>query len=359
MSLAWQKVPAALQRHLLATPPEPTETISSWIDRNASLWCTRRTEFTSKVDLRLVGPCFDIDSFKGDRRREDWLAAFGLGPTFLDPNRIERPDHCLAPNDRLSYCPLCMCSDMRGRVFPYFRSDWARFFLTHCPQHQCPLYQWGYVRFQGTRHFPHEWHLDQFDLEKSPFWFRRDVDEATQFANGTPPISSDASTLWNALVAFEARLLSDGVGTPGVGGEACRNQLLENQLLGICVLLLQFEGTDASIAPASVLRPAFEGHRLISFTRRTYRKGRKANTWMTVRKSLANLQCRRAVLVLAAQTLDLLGVPLSLVDGSSYEAGSGRWQERLKVEIGDARRWGLAIAGRINTTSSLRPWVAR
>ena len=353
-----RKGPAGLERHLLARSLKPSETISSWLDRNASLWGTRREEFVSKRDVRLLGPQFDIDAFKDERQRREWLSGFGLKATHIDTNRITRPELCVASDGRFSYCPLCMYSDLRSGMFPYFRSDWARFFLTHCPQHQCPLYQWGRVKYKGTRYFPHEWHLDQFELsEKTPVWFRRHLNEAMQFAKGSPPISAESAVLWNALIAFEARLLSEGVGSPGARGEVCRNHALERQAMGICVLLLNYEGPDAAVMPASALRPAFAEHRLISFTLRRYRMRRSINTWKGVRKGLTNLPCRRAVLVLAAQTLDLLGVNLLLADGSSHESRSDRWEERLSFQVGDPQKWACARSGRLGSVGSLRPWV--
>lgn len=353
-----RKGPRGLERHLLVRSLRPTETISSWLDRNASLWGTRRDEFISKRDVRLLGPKFDIDAFKDERQRREWLAEFGLKTTYLDTNRITRPELCVASDGRFSYCPLCMYSDLRSGVFPYFRSDWARFFLTHCPQHQCPLYRWDRVKYKGTRYFPHEWHLDQFELtEKTPVWFRRDLNEAMQFAKGCPPISSESAVLWHALIAFETRLLSEGVGGPGARGEVCRNSALERQAMGICVLLLNYEGTDAASMPASALRPAFAEHCLISFTLRRYRMRRSINTWNGVRKGLTNLPCRRAVLVLAAQTLDLLGATLRLADGSTYERGGGLWEDRLISQVGDPQKWIRARSGHLNAVGSLRPWV--
>lgn len=80
-------------------------------------------------------------------------------------------------------------------------------------------------------------------------------------------------------------------------------------------------------------------------------------TWKGVRKALTNLPCRRAVLVLAARTLDMLGVTLSLEDGSTYESGSDRWEERLSFQVGDPQKWACARSGRLGSVGSLRPWV--
>lgn len=53
------------------------------------------------------------------------------------------------PGARGFYCPLCFVTDLRLRIFPYFRLSWSAPFTTHCALHQTPLFAWAH------------WHGDQ------------------------------------------------------------------------------------------------------------------------------------------------------------------------------------------------------
>ncbi len=349
------------QLRLLDPVLKSEETISSWLDRNAGFWGAPRRVLVTGVDIRLCGPRFDVDAFAEEGSRRQWLEAVGLSATALEKNRLHRPTLCQRPIDRLSYCPLCMYEDLRSNVFPYFRIDWARFFLTHCPQHRCPLYKWESVRFRDTRCFPHEWYDGPLQLsEKTPHWFRNHLSEAMKFATGNPPLDKDSLMLWDALMAFESLMLKNGVGSPGRGGQICLDPLLERKILGLCVLLLQFEDEDATQMPASVLRPEFTDHRLLSFTLKRFQARHTAERWKSVRSSLRNLPSRRGVLALVAHTLGFLGIPLTLSDGTIADEGtSEEWSARIVPSTASKWMWTFVNNGCLGTENFLRPWNPR
>jgi TniQ len=58
---------------------------------------------------------------------------------------------------RHAYCPRCFLDDLgRGRT-PYFRNDWAPFFVSTCWQHGSLLLSWHDVDCQGRRRLPKAW----------------------------------------------------------------------------------------------------------------------------------------------------------------------------------------------------------
>lgn len=58
---------------------------------------------------------------------------------------------------RHAYCPRCFLDDLSQGITPYFRNDWAPFFVSTCWRHGSLLLSWHDVDARGRRRFPKEW----------------------------------------------------------------------------------------------------------------------------------------------------------------------------------------------------------
>jgi hypothetical protein len=292
-------------------PLEPGESLSSGIDRAASLWGVSRVHVVKMLGHHSsVRRNRDLDAGDPDRVCTTYPAATGMSPSRLQEYLARRPEVLVGTHQRYAYCPLCFCEDrLQGKV-PFFRLDWARVFLTHCHKHKCPLFPWRTVRYDGSRKLPHAWFFKIGEKEwREGIWFDRDLEKAEKYETGELPRSRESRVAWNALVAFETDLfesiIGDPVSRPPLEGDPLREGRLKNRL----VELIQPREGKVENCLAAMVRPAFEDHEILAFTLRAYRYRVATLSWNTLRNVLGHLACRRAALLLASGFLTTREVP--------------------------------------------------
>ena len=315
--------------------PQPGESLSSCLDRAASLWGLPRQALISELTHLGRGALGDPDVFQCSSSRKALAASMGTSTDVIarhaaNPSRV---GVLMSPKQRIAYCPLCFQSDLDAGLTPYFRLDWARFFLTHCPTHRSPLFDWEALSTVHDRQLPHAFYMGE-PVSGADFpWFASALERATKYAAQEWPEASRSTELWHGLMQFEKSLLDEGLGDPKTTPDATGLRR-EATIYNLMSLMMCMDLNSPSTSAAARIRLAFDDPEVIGFTLRRY------NSWATAMKhnklqsSLKWLVCRRMALILAAQTLEELDAPLWLDTGHAAPAGSSdAWAQQLKSTI--------------------------
>jgi hypothetical protein len=332
------RVPRATQ--LRIGLPQTGESISSCLDRAASLWNLPRQALVFELTHLGRGAFGDPDVCRGTLSRESLAASMGASSDVIahhaaNPSRV---DVLMSSAQRNAYCPLCFRDDLDAGLIPYFRLDWARFFLTHCPIHRSPLFDWEALSTVNDRRLPHAFYMGTSAHEVDLPWFASALERAAKYASGEWPEASRSKELWRGLVQFETSLMDEGLGDPRItpDEQGLRREVTVYNLMS---LMMCMDLNSPNTSAAAQIRLAFDDSEVIGFTIRRY------NTWAThmrhtkLQSSLRWLVCRRVALILAAQTLDELDAPLWLATGHLAPRGSSdAWIQQLKSTIPVKRR---------------------
>lgn len=186
------------QLKLRIDPSYPGESLSSCVDRAASLWSISRTEL-----LRQLGDSnslADLD-LRPLNVRENLARALGVEVDGIESATAApgRHDSLVAKTLRSAYCPLCFSEDRTAGRNPYFRLCWAMLWVTHCSVHGTPLFEWMDIAYGGQRRLPHAFFLPAEDLSVSP-WISVHLREAEHWQQME---HDEAGSLWRALRRVE------------------------------------------------------------------------------------------------------------------------------------------------------------
>lgn len=358
MSLISSCVPPSLTprtTQLRIGSPQPGESLSSCLDRAASLWGLPRKTLIFELTQLRPGAFGDPDVFQCATSREAVAAAMGVSTDVIarhaaSPSRVSA---LMTPAQRVAYCPLCFQEDLDAGLVPYFRLDWSRFFLTHCLVHRTPLFDWQALSLASDRRLPHAFYMGTFAFEVDLPWFAGDLERATKYASGEWPETSRSKELWRGLVQFETSLMDEGLGDPrGTPDEQGLSR--EVTIYNLMSLMMCMELNGHTTSAAARIRLAFDDAEVIGFTTRRYDSWASAMKHLKLQSSLKWLVCRRVALILAAQTLDELDAPLWLATGDLAPRGSSdAWLQQLKSTIPVRNRANRAIRA-IRELHSLR-----
>lgn len=323
--------------------PHSDESISSAVDRAASLWGLRRREVLLHLGHKRT--CYDFDALIPMPALESMSSAFGVDLQSLSSIAVPtcRRNVLAHPNFRIAYCPLCFEDDWRSDVTPYFRLDWGRLFASHCRVHGTPLFEWQDLSIGGQRRLPHACYLPFTEAAylwfkgeaELPSWMDTNLREAFSWQSS---LATDASTyeLWRALVKVEELWWSEGLGDPlRKVTDAVRQR--EKMLLKLAALFLAAPKDFPLCLVETLSTPAYQ-HRVFGYDRRRNRRMSRNPSGILVRNQLPAIQARRAVFILVAHTLGQLDIDLRFETGARIPPGrSDAWISHvLKYQ---ASRW--------------------
>lgn len=133
---------------LLIAPPQSDESITSVIDRGATLYGTTRDQLIGELgrssDLRVNTVTSHLDL---DVNPPSWLVGALADATSIDcvslqKLRLPKSSWLLDVHNRDAVCELCLKEDIARFETIYFRRDWTLSFITHCSKHLVPLTYW-------------------------------------------------------------------------------------------------------------------------------------------------------------------------------------------------------------------------
>lgn len=315
---------------LRAAVPHTDESLSSAIDRVASLWSVSRQEL-----LRQLGhapSAEELDAIVSRPLLESMARAFGTESCVLEALAVprDRLEVLVAPRIRHAYCPLCMEDDWRSGHTPYFRLDWGRLWLTHCRVHQTPLFEWMGRSFYGQRRLPHEFHLPYDALAKLPVWINNHVREARAWRNAAM-MGDPSHDLWRALIKVESAWWAAGVGEPRSGTTAA--PLRRERILSKLAVLFLATPHSAQPCLAGRLHVPAHQHHVLGYDRRRHRSSVGNPGWQLFRATVPVLPARRAVLILTAHTLGQLDASPRFESGAAMPSGSsGQWAAEVLAQ---------------------------
>lgn len=301
-----------------AAMPHSDESLSSALDRAASLWGITRREV-----LRYLGHARrqreDFDGALAGPLLQSMAHAFNMNPADLASRNVRkaRLEVLLAPRLRHAYCPLCFENDWFSGITPYFRLDWGRFWMTHCRVHATPLFEWMALSGYGDRRLPHAYFLPYDASASLSYWIAVNLREARAWQSSVPQ-GSEAYDLWRALIKAESDWWSAGIGDPCVvpQGVAVAS---EHVFADLAPLFLTAR-TSGQLCLAEALHVPRYQHHVFGYDRR--RQGREVNgSFKRLRWRLSSIQARRIVLILVAHTLGVLDVDLRFATGAKLPAG--------------------------------------
>ena len=323
MSMMTSERPIDLHVRLRAEAPHADESISSAMDRAASLWGMGRREM-----LRQLGHApknREFDAVVSMPLLETLSHAFGMDRAGLEALAVpkERLGILVAPRIRHAYCPICFDSDWRSGTTPYFRLNWGRLLASHCRVHRAPLFEWGALSYEGYRLLPHAYYLPFDSAADLPPWIDANLREALawQQVASTP---SDTHELWMALMKVEDAWWGEGLGDPHKAvTEEVRHQ--EKAMLNLAALFLSSPNSVKPCLVEKLLIPPHQ-HRVLGYDRRRHRQSLKNPGGPAVRMQLPAIQARRVMLILTAHTLGRLSVDLRYETGARVPPGrSDEW----------------------------------
>lgn len=321
------------------TVPHADESISSAIDRVASLWSVSRSELLRQLGYAKEGR--ELDTLVSLPLLRSMACAFGAEAKHLISLAVprDRLGTLVSSGLRHAYCPLCMEEDWRAGYTPYFRLEWGRLWVTHCRRHRTPLFEWARMSYYGQRLLPHELHLSYEASTSLPGWMSTHLAEAKSWEGRAASDDNDYA-LWKALVKVEEAWCVDGTGDPR--REATASMFRRERVLAkLAVLFLA--STDPS-------RPCLAGrlhipphqHSVLGYDARRQRRGFRSPNSREFGAILTAIPARRAVTLLVAHTLGLLGTELRYATGAVIPPGrSGEWASEIAGQRSD-RRLGLA-----------------
>lgn len=125
---------------------------------------------------------------------------------------------------RGGYCPLCFNADLARGHLPYFRREWSNAYVTHCPWHLTPLFQWPWMSKEGTRELP-MWLVAVFREGRLTYpktqAVRRPFETHLRLARNTRKWASGfedpGAVAWRQQLWFESNLSSPGFAA-GIAG---------------------------------------------------------------------------------------------------------------------------------------------
>lgn len=316
---------------LHSDPPHPDESISSAIDRAASLWGLRRREVLLYLGHRHT--CYDFDALIPASMLASMSNAFGVELQSLSSIAVPkcRRNVLAHPKYRTAYCPLCFEEDWRSGITPYFRLDWGRLFASHCRVHETPLFEWQDLSSGGQRRLPHACYLPfseaaylWFDGEaKLPSWMDANLRAACYWQSS---LATDPGTyeLWKALIKVEELWWNEGLGDPlREVTDAVRQR--EKMLLKLASLFLSEPRNFPLCLVEMLSTPRYQYH-VFGYDRRRNRRMSKNPNGVLVRNQLPAIQARRAVFILVAHTLGQLDIDLQFETGARIPSGrSAEW----------------------------------
>lgn len=207
---------------LLIVPPEPDETITSVLDRAATLYGTTRGELVWELkrnwgsleqDKLWTNADLDVDPPRSLIRA--LARALECSDDLIGDLRLASSKWLLDPASRRAYCEKCFDEDIARTGSVYLRHDWAFSFVTHCRRHKVPLSSLSYTFRRGV-YAERELPIMQRLKRKQPY-------NPVRFASNNSSLvlygASDESVLafeeiWKRLCRFESRLLKSCFSSP-------------------------------------------------------------------------------------------------------------------------------------------------
>lgn len=308
--------------------PHPDESLSSALDRTASLWGVSRWEILRHIGYKF-GTEKELDGALPEPFLRSMAQAFNMDPADLASRAVpkSRLRVLLAPRLRHAYCPLCFEGDWLSGITPYFRRDWGRFWVTHCRVHAAPLSEWVAVNGFGDRRLPHAYYLSHDASASLPTWMAVNLQEARRWQSSVVQ-HGEGHDLWRALMKMEEAWWRAGIGDLGISPEYT---VLDGEkvLIRLAALFLATRNAGEPCM-AEVLHIPTHQHHVLGYDRR--RQGREIHdgSFERIRWQFPSIQARRTVLILVAHTLGKLNIDLR------YETGA-------KLPRGHSREWLLHI----------------
>lgn len=291
---------ASSSRRLKLVPqtPMPGESISSLVDRQAQLWGIRRRDLVYQVAPVADGMLAmkDLDACRKGDFLDIYARTVGIERQVLESHRAARTEPLVRVMERNAYCPMCFHEDMSAGHTPYFRLDWARIFLTHCPMHGCPLFRWPLLSADGTRRLPHEWFMGESSGVPRLPQLLQDLRLAHGYAYGIRPMKPEVREAWSAVRRFEAWLYDLGAGEPNYRETNGRGRSIEWEVLHRAVELTRDAIKSGHLWEDEAEEISSEGQRLMSFAFRVARTDTARPTWRNLRSGIRSIACRRAVM---------------------------------------------------------------
>lgn len=320
MSMMTSERPMDLRVRLRTEAPHADESISSAMDRAASLWGISRREL-----LRQLGHApknREFDAVVSMPLLDTLSHAFGMDRAGLEVLAVpkDRLGVLVAPRIRHAYCPICFDSDWRSGATPYFRLDWGRLLASHCHVHRAPLFEWGALSYEGSRLLPHAYYLPFDSAAELPPWVDANLREALAWRQAAIA-HNDTHELWMALMKVEDAWWKEGLGDPHKAvSEEVRNR--EKAMLNLAALFLSSPNSVKPCLVEQVLIPPHQ-HRVLGYDRRRHRRSLMNPGGRIVRMQLPAIQARRVMLILTAHTLGQLDADLRYETGAripSYQS---------------------------------------
>jgi len=278
------------------------ESLSSFVDHQAQLWGLGRSALALQVSfLPAIMSLGDLDACRSDKFLNDYAELCGTNAAELQAARVNHPAILASQRSRHAYCPLCMREDLIRGETPYFRLDWARMLLSHCPSHRCPLFRWRECTSEGLRKLPHAWLIGEQAPAGEIHWYRDDLEKAVDYWRGLLPRTTESHAIWESLIAFESRLYKIGVGSPWYRSRG-NSVGMETDIMQLAVRLVRPLEGDPEKSLIKTAQPEFEDHDVMAFTLRRHRDRTFNPSWRELRGTLTSLSCRRAVLAVVAQS---------------------------------------------------------
>ncbi|GLQ91988.1 TniQ family protein [Dyella acidisoli] len=281
----------------------PGETISSLVDRQASLWGVSRIDLMNQVDPPSALGRRDVDvRLPLDKFLDHYATKIGQTSAALSGALAHYGSHIVFMSYRNAYCPICFFEDAASGYTPYFRLDWARVFLTHCRQHGCPLFPWPKTAPSGFRRLPHQWFMGQGPALDDCPQFMQDLTLAKMYAYGIRPKTPPSIDAWRRVCHFEEWLYQRSVGALQICEQRRGVSSLEQEVVHRAAALaqstrlhgrLKLEGRDGS----------FEEPRVMTFVMDVGKE--RADRWLELR-GFRSIAKRRALMY--ATSFDFMDV---------------------------------------------------
>lgn len=283
----------------------PDESISSLIDRQASLWGITRSDFLQGTGERIgyLGHLRDLDVNVLGSFLECYAEKVGIRRNVLGAHCADRQEPLLQSKDRAAYCPMCFSDDTANGHTPYFRLEWSRIFLTHCRLHQCPLFRWPHVKADGTRRLPHEWLLEKVSTRPVSAELVQDLKLARAYACDVRPKRDQSKEAWVHLKNFESLLFDVGAGAPKIGSMTRRSFTIEEEALYHLSMLARDARRNGRVWMNESDAIVFEDQRVMSFTFKET-LAYMSPTWSGLQPKVRSIACRRAVLYRLSKLMD-------------------------------------------------------
>lgn len=152
------------------------ESLSSFVDRTAQYYCMSTRELLGQLRESdgnfLSVPQLD---YMGRSSLSARLAEAVIGWKDEPYPRHFAVQPLLRNHLRAAYCPRCFVEDLAAGRTPYFRLAWASFYVTCCPEHRSPLFEWHDVGREG-RKLPGQWiYQEPTSAQAFPPSFREDL----------------------------------------------------------------------------------------------------------------------------------------------------------------------------------------